>query len=461
LACHHREPRRVPFVVRSACELIGRLVSLQAAALAEIDAADQRTALREVEAALVDAMRSDPTGWAEGLASRSDALLRIMNATGAAICDGPRIHRMGAAPTEGEVDGLVGWLSQRGGPARQFGRVAAGLLAIAIPKPTPSYVLWFRQEVPTTVTWSGDPSKPVESGERGRIHPRTSFSVWLEEVRGVSTRWTRAELEMAEDLRRHAVEIDLGRQVARAEEAIRIRDEIVAVVSHDLKNPLALILTATRLIQKGLEPARIRSMVCRIEDAASRMNRLISDLLDLSEIEAGGFAIRASRCDVTELVQDVIALLAPVAEERGIALERIDALEMWVMGDRERLRQVLSNLVGNAIKFTPSAGSIRIDARLENGFVRFAVIDTGPGISRTDQARIFDRYWQEPSRGGRPERGSAFTSQRGSSTPMEDDSGSTAPRVTGARSRSRFRRHDSVARARSPVRRVRVQCRPG
>lgn len=414
LACHHREPRRVPFVVRSACELIGRLVSLQAAAFAEVEAAGQRKLLRDVEAALVGAIRGDPSGWAAGLASRSDALLRIVNATGAAICDGQQIHRMGAAPTEGEIAGIVAWLSPRGallfethalsqsyGPAGEFSGVAAGLLAITIPKPSPSYVLWFRHEVRTSVRWSGDPSKPAQSqADGGRIHPRRSFAAWVEDVRGVSAPWTRAELETAEVLRQHAVEIDLGRQVARAERAIRIRDEIVAVVSHDLKNPLALILTATRLIQKDLEPARVGAMVGRIESAATRMNRLVSDLLDLTEIEAGGFTVHPSRCDATELVLDAVALLAPVAEERGVTLERVAAPEMWIKGDRERLRQVLSNLVGNAIKFTPSAGSVRIDTRFENGYVRFAVTDTGPGISRADQARIFDRYW----RGAEPKR---------------------------------------------------------
>ena len=99
-----------------------------------------------------------------------------------------------------------------------------------------------------------------------------------------------------------------------------MRDEIVAVVSHDLKNPLAFILTATRLMQKDLEPTRVGAMVGRIENAASRMNRLISDLLNLTRIEAGGFAVHPSRCDATELVLDVVALLAPVAE--GARLRR-------------------------------------------------------------------------------------------------------------------------------------------
>ncbi len=190
-ACHHREPRHVPFVVRSACELIGRLVSLQAAALAEIEAASHRRALRDVEATLVEVLRNDPRGWPEGLASRSTELLRIVNATGAAICDGEKVRCIGATPRESDIRGIVAWLSGREAPAfetqalsrcytpaREFSGVASGLLAITIPKPAPSTVLWFRHEVPKTVTWSGDPSKPVESTPDGdRIHPRRSFAV--------------------------------------------------------------------------------------------------------------------------------------------------------------------------------------------------------------------------------------------------------------------------------------------
>ncbi|HTB75131.1 MAG TPA: ATP-binding protein [Polyangiaceae bacterium] len=407
-ACHHREPRCVPFVVRSACELIGRLVSLQAAALAEIEAAGQRKALRDVEATLIEAVRSDPGGWADGLASRTTELLRIVNATGAAICDGQEIRRVGATPCESDIRGIVAWLSLREAglfetqalpgcyaPARKFSGLASGLLAITIPKPIPSYILWFRYEVPKTVTWSGDPSKPVESSpDRDRIHPRRSFAVWLEDVRGVSAPWMRAEIEIAEDVRQHAIEIDLSRQVARAERAIRARDDVVAIVSHDLKNPLSVILTATRLIQKGIEPTRGTAMVERIQDAVSRMNRLVSDLLDLGKIEAGGFAVHLARCDAEEVVADAIALFAPLVEERGIVLEGAVAPDTYVMGDRDRLHQVLANLVGNAIKFTPRGAAVRIAVSAEGGYARFAVHDMGPGIAEADQAQLFDRYWR-------------------------------------------------------------------
>ncbi len=407
-ACHHREPRHVPFVVRAACELIGRLVSLQAAALAEIEAAGQRRALRGVEAPLIEALRSDPGGWAAGLARRSTELLRIVNATGAAICDGHEVRRIGATPCETEIRGIAAWLSGREaglfetqalsrsyGPAGEFSGVASGLLAVTIPRPSPAYILWFRYEVPKTVTWSGDPSKPIDSTfGRDRIHPRRSFAVWLEDVRGVSAPWTRAEIETAEDLRQHAVEIDLSRQVARAEQAIQARDDVVAIVSHDLKNPLSVILMSTRLIRKDIESTRATVMVERIQDAVSRMNRLVSDLLDLGKIEAGGFPVRLARCDAAEVVADAIALLAPLGEERGIVLEGAAPPDTYVLCDRDRLHQVLSNLVGNAIKFTPRGAAVRIAVDVEGGYARFAVRDMGPGIAEADQPQLFDRYWR-------------------------------------------------------------------
>jgi signal transduction histidine kinase len=242
-----------------------------------------------------------------------------------------------------------------------------------------------------TVTWGGDPSKPA-AGEGEHIRPRRSFATWVENVRGVAVPWNRAEIEVAEDLRRHAVEIDLGRQVARAEQAIQVRDEIVAIVSHDLKNPLSLVQSATALIRKDAEGARTGVMLERIESAVSRMNRLVSDLLDAAKIEANTFPIHASRFAVSDLVQDALALVTPLAEERAVTVQHAETQDLWVMGDHERLHQVLSNLLGNALKFTPSAGSIRVDACRADSQVRFAVTDTGSGIDPADQPHIFDRY---------------------------------------------------------------------
>jgi light-regulated signal transduction histidine kinase (bacteriophytochrome) len=415
-ACHHREPRHVPFVVRSACEVIGRLVSLQTAALNDLETEAQRSALRSLEAELVDAIRRDPGGWPSGLASKGELLLRVVSATGAAICDGDRILHFGVTPENADLAKLIGWLRGRGEelfetaalersypPARLYRDVASGVLAITLPKITPSHVVWFRHEAPKNVTWGGDPSKPVEaSAHGGRIRPRRSFAAWVELMRGTAVPWMRAEIDVAWDLRRHAIEDDLGRNVARAEEAIRARDDMVATVSHDLRNPLSLISATLANIRR--DPGHLRSgpMVDRMETAVSRMTTLISDLLDLARIEAGAFRIEPVPVDAAELVADVVALFVPLAQERGIALAKGEAPNVQVRGDRGRLQQVLSNIVGNAVKFTPSSGSVRIEARAEDAVVRFSVSDTGHGIDPAARTRIFNRYERsrDPKRKG-------------------------------------------------------------
>jgi light-regulated signal transduction histidine kinase (bacteriophytochrome) len=416
IACHHREPRHVPFVIRSACEVIGRLVSLQTVALNDLEAEQQRNALSGLEAQLVDAIRRDPGGWPSGLARKGALLLRVMSATGAAICEGDRIHRFGATPEDADLARLIDWLRSRGEevfetdvlerpypPARSYRDVASGVLAITLPKVRPSVVVWFRCEAPKTVTWGGDPSKPVAETARGdRIRPRRSFGAWVELMRGTAVPWMRAEIDIARDLRRHAIEDDLGRNVARAEEAIRARDDMVATVSHDLRNPLSLISMTLGTIRR--DPGQIRTgvMVDRIETAVSRMTTLISELLDLARIEAGAFRIEPVPVDAVELVGDAVAQFVPLAEERGIALVKGEAPTAQIRADRGRIQQVLSNLVGNALKFTPSSGSVRIEARTEEAAVRFSVIDTGPGIDPAERTRIFKRYERsrDPKRKG-------------------------------------------------------------
>jgi signal transduction histidine kinase len=123
------------------------------------------------------------------------------------------------------------------------------------------------------------------------------------------------------------------------------------------------------------------------------MKGLISDLLDVAKIEDKTFSVHLSRCDVSEVVSDVVAALGLLAQERSIDL-RYATTDLCVMGDRDRLHQVLSNLVSNAIKVTPSAGCIHIEARPLDGEVQFSVCDTGPGIADADQPRLFDRYHQ-------------------------------------------------------------------
>ena len=410
LACHHSKPNYLPFVVRSACEVVSKVVSFQIDALEERATRLERQALRGGTSVLVEAMRNAPDGWAAALLGRSEELLQIVRATGVAVIDDAGVRTIGDVPTTAEIAAIAAWLEAgRGGvfatdalgrhhqAASVYTSVASGLLAVRLPEPRNAHVMWFRQEQLRTVTWGGDPTKPVTVGREGeRLHPRASFAAWKEIVRGTSTPWTRAEIEIAEDLSRRAIEIDLERQITRAERAVRSRDDLLAVVSHDLKDPLNVIQMASQLARLQVKDAAALATLERIDRATTRMRVLISDLLDLSKIEAGRFQIHLGRFEVRALVADAVSLQTQIAETKSVWLDSSDVEDILLVADRDRLFQVLTNLLGNAIKFSPDGSDIKISAQHVDGFVRFDVRDKGAGISPNLLPHVFDRYWQAP-----------------------------------------------------------------
>lgn len=190
-------------------------------------------------------------------------------------------------------------------------------------------------------------------------------------------------------------------QAARveAERATKTRDDLLATVSHDLRNPLSAILTAVALMRHALASPSPSERAVRhlsvVERSATRMEVLIRDLLDISAIESGQLSIELAMCDPRTLVADGIELLRPVAEEKSIRLTVDDgASDAKVLCDRDRIAQVFGNIVGNAIKFTPRGGAITIATSSATDGVHFSITDTGPGIPAAELPRVFDRFWQ-------------------------------------------------------------------
>jgi signal transduction histidine kinase len=128
------------------------------------------------------------------------------------------------------------------------------------------------------------------------------------------------------------------------------------------------------------------------------MNALVNDLLDLAKIEAGRFELHRQDESVEEVVEEALVLLRPLAEAKHITLEAEVPPAVMVNVDRERVFQVLSNLVGNAIKFTPEAGRVTLHVTADERSVRFVVTDTGPGIPASQREHLFNRYWQAPAK---------------------------------------------------------------
>jgi signal transduction histidine kinase len=173
--------------------------------------------------------------------------------------------------------------------------------------------------------------------------------------------------------------------------------EVLSIVSHDLRSPLATISMATTFLDDLSRSAEERAqMVQMVRRATQRMDRLVRDMLEVSRLDSGRTLPIAPRCvDVTPLLRETCEAQAAVAQANGLLIE-CDVAEALpaVQVDCDRMQQVVCNLVGNAMKFTPPGGRITVTARAEGDEVRVSVKDTGAGMSAADLERIFEPYWQ-------------------------------------------------------------------
>jgi signal transduction histidine kinase len=195
---------------------------------------------------------------------------------------------------------------------------------------------------------------------------------------------------------------------AAAEAAVNARDEVLRIVAHDIGNSLSAVKIHAMVLERTL-PAEgqgeARKRTEAIRNLTQQMDRLRQDLLDVAAIEAGRLSFEPHETALHEVVDDVLGTVAGQAGEKGLTLEADVPADLPVVwADRERLHQVLGNLVGNAVKFTPAGGRVSVTARLdpeagEEGHpgVRVAVEDTGPGISADHLPHVFDRFWQARS----------------------------------------------------------------
>jgi signal transduction histidine kinase len=209
---------------------------------------------------------------------------------------------------------------------------------------------------------------------------------------------TTARLRAAERAMRERADDEHERRKA-AEELARAREQVLAVVAHDLRNPLSTILGAASLLEDPRQDAReTRETLGLIHRAVDRMNRLIGDLLDITRLEAGRLILEQEPVAVVDLLSQTNESWEATAASRELSLEIGPAPEgLAVFADRSRVLQVLDNLVGNAVKFSEAGGGIAVRATRSEASsteVRFTVSDTGPGIPPEVMKELFQRFWQ-------------------------------------------------------------------
>lgn len=210
-------------------------------------------------------------------------------------------------------------------------------------------------------------------------------------------RYSESDVSLAMAIARPAAAtLHNGQLFARLNDAIRSRDEVTSIVSHDLRNPVHTVYSAAcMLLDFDLEETKRRQQHEIIRRSALQMTRLLDDLLEISKVEAGGLALDRRREIPAELIREALEGFEERARELGLTLRREIAADLPPVDvDRGRVLQVLANLLGNALKFTPSGGVITVGAEAREGEVRIAVSDTGVGIARPNLQHVFDRFWQ-------------------------------------------------------------------
>jgi PAS domain S-box-containing protein len=246
------------------------------------------------------------------------------------------------------------------------------------------------------------------------VHPRDGKCVWVRagaapiRVKGRLVGFVKTVVDITSMKEAEAERERLLRREREAREhaewAVQARQEMVAVVAHDLRNPLHVISTGVSALQEPtLPPERRQKLIAFIQRNAHLMSRLLDDLLDFSRIAAGRFEVRRGAVDLMRVLDETLESFQASARERRVSLELVDGPAVAPMSaDRDRILQVLANLVGNALKFTNAGGRVEVLAEDHADRVELAVRDDGIGMGPQQLAHLFERYWKaEPgSRSG-------------------------------------------------------------
>ncbi len=194
-----------------------------------------------------------------------------------------------------------------------------------------------------------------------------------------------------------------AKELSSAHEALDLRDEFLAIVSHDLRNPLNAIALNTQLLERlaSATDPRLGRISRSLNSSIAQMKRIISDLLDLAAIEAGKLTVQLQPGDARRPIEEAVENFRSISAERSITLDaQIPPARLLARFDSGRMIQVLENLIDNALKFTPNGGRVLVEGR-QTEPVEIRVRDTGPGLTPAEIEVIFERFQQVEKRGRR------------------------------------------------------------
>ena len=413
IACHNYSPRFIDYKARQHAKVIGQVLSSSIQYRNNQEDKEVNLSFRNAADEIVRKMHQD---WSliDALSDGRRSVLDITHATGAAISFERTTTLLGVTPTADQVEAMLEWvrrqvkpqvfythqLGQLYKPAAQFRHKASGLLVISISRELGEYILLFKPELVTTVKWAGNPEKPVEIDQDGvsSLSPRRSFAVWSDEVRGMSEKWGKAELNSINKFREDLVHFinlkanEIRRLNERLKEAYDELDTFSYTISHDLKTPIASVKNYAEILLEDNPDLneQSRHFIGRILKGADKMNMLIKDVMSYSRVSRG--ELHRESLDMKGMLEEISAELISAYQPANLqfSIEGTPAIK----GDRTMISQVFSNLISNAIKYSAKSDPsvVRVEGKTEEGQVIYSIADNGIGIDMNFGGHIFELF---------------------------------------------------------------------
>lgn len=399
---------RVSFPIRRMCRLIGDTVSRN---IERLSYASRLNARRLINTSPTDA---NPSGY---IIASSDDLLKLFDADYGALCIRDETKILGKLTSSQEVLALLEYLKMR-----QINSVIAshnikkdfqdlhyppgfqqlsGLLYVPLSTGGHDFIAFFRRGQLTEIKWAGNPydKKVVD----GHLEPRQSFQVWRETVLDQSREWTETDVETAAVLCLvYGKFISVWRQKEAAMENSQLTKLLLANSAHEVRTPLNAIVNYLEIAMEGTLDTETRDSLTKSHSASKSLIYVINDLLDLTNAEKGQNLIKDEPFDFLQTVRQAADLFEGEVKRRGISFDvhTRSGLPAKVLGDQRRIRQVLSNLISNAIRHT-SEGGVAVEcwrAPMQPGngdvILEMAVLDTGSGMSQSTLEALFQQLEQ-------------------------------------------------------------------